>query len=48
MMRVSAQFEVARELIDPQIALLLLRPMAAEAMRLQKGIKRFRRMNGTS
>jgi hypothetical protein len=28
-MRVRAHFEIARELVDPQIALLLLRPMAA-------------------
>ena len=40
MMRVRAQFEITRELIDAQIALLLFRSMAAEAMRFEKSVIR--------
>ena len=43
---VRAQFEIARELVQPQIALLLLRPMTADAMRLEKGFKWFRPEDG--
>ena len=47
MMCICPEFKIPRELVDPQIALLLFWAMAAEAVRLQKGIKRFRRVNGT-
>jgi hypothetical protein len=47
MMRVRAHFEIPRELVDPQVAFLLLRPVAADAMRLQESVKRLRSTNGT-
>ena len=46
-MRVHSHFEVARKPIKPQISLLLLGPMAADAMVLQKGFKRFHCAYGT-
>jgi hypothetical protein len=48
MMRVRPEFKIPRELINAQIALLLLRPMAADAVCLKKGIKGFRSVNGSS
>jgi hypothetical protein len=38
-MRVGAQLEIPRELVDAQVTLFLLRPMAREAMRLEEDIE---------
>jgi hypothetical protein len=46
-MRIRPEFKIPRELINAQIALLLFRAVTADAVRLQKGIKRFCRVNGT-
>ena len=46
-MTVRAQLEIARELVDPQLPLLLLRPVAADAMLAQEGFKGFRGADGT-
>jgi hypothetical protein len=43
-MAVRAQFEITRKLVEPHIPLLLLRPVAADAVLVQK---RFKRLRGT-
>ncbi|MDX1747739.1 MAG: Rieske 2Fe-2S domain-containing protein, partial [Halobacteriales archaeon] len=42
-MGIFAQSKIARELIDAQIALILVRPVTADAMRLEKSLERFLR-----
>ena len=45
---VQPRIEVARQPIDPDIPLFLLRAMTADAVILQKRLKRFRRADGTN
>ncbi len=45
-MGVCAQFEITRELVDPQISLLLLGAMTADAVFLQEGVKRLGSADG--
>ena len=47
MMRVRAQLEIAREVVDEQITLRLVGPVATDAMLSQEGFKRFRSTDGT-
>ena len=47
-MRVHARLEIARELVDAQIPLLLLRAMAADAVLLEECFERFRSADGAS
>jgi hypothetical protein len=47
MMRVRAHLEIARELVDPQVALLLLGAMATDAVFLQESVIRFRSEDST-
>ena len=48
MMRVRAQLEIARELVDAQVTLRLVGSVATDAMLAQESFKRFRPTNGTS
>ena len=46
-MRVPAQLEIARELVDAQVTLRLVGSVATDAMLGQEGFKRFRSTGGT-
>lgn len=47
MMHIRSHFEIARELVDPQIPLLLLRPVTTDAVLLQEGVTRLRSEDST-
>ena len=47
MMRIQTRLEIARQPVDPNVALFLLRAMTADAVLRQKGFKRFRPADGT-
>ena len=46
-MAVQARLEIARQPVDPDISLFLLRAVAADAVLLEKRFKRFRPADGT-
>jgi hypothetical protein len=47
MVRVDSRLEIARQSVDPDVALFFLRAMTADAVLRQKGFKRFRAADGT-
>ncbi|HRE83984.1 MAG TPA: hypothetical protein PLN52_23275 [Opitutaceae bacterium] len=47
-MGVQARFEIARELVDAQVALLFVRAVAADAMLLKEGLQRRGRGDSTA
>ena len=47
MMGVCARSEITRKLVDPQVTLLLLRAVTADAISVQEGIKPLRCAGGT-